>query len=110
MAQRLIMAGQVRVDGQVIIKPAHKVNPDVQITISQGPKFVSRGGEKLAAALEATGGKAEGLPEALRSTRDFPGLLGEFSIDAFGDVHRDLYIMRVEDGKFVLISVVSLTP
>ena len=53
MAQRLIMAGQVRVDGQVIIKPAHKVNPDVQITISQGPKFVSRGGEKLEAALIA---------------------------------------------------------
>ena len=53
MAQRLIMAGQVRVDGQMIIKPAHKVSADVQITISQGPRFVSRGGEKLEAALKA---------------------------------------------------------
>ena len=51
-AQALIMAGQVRVDGQVIIKPATKVSPQAEITIDQGARFVSRGGEKLQAALE----------------------------------------------------------
>jgi 23S rRNA (cytidine1920-2'-O)/16S rRNA (cytidine1409-2'-O)-methyltransferase len=53
LAQRLIMAGQVRVDRQVIIKPATQVSTEAIITIDQGPKYVSRGGEKLEAALAA---------------------------------------------------------
>ena len=53
LAQRLIMAGSVRLNGQVAIKPGTKVKPDDSIEISQGPRFVSRGGEKLLAALEA---------------------------------------------------------
>ncbi len=52
-AQALIMAGQVRVDGQVVIKASTKVAPSVQITIDGGPKYVSRGGRKLEAALAA---------------------------------------------------------
>jgi branched-chain amino acid transport system substrate-binding protein len=63
----------------------------------------------LRQALEQTRGQAEGLPEALRGIQDFPGLLGEISIDAYGDVQRDLYIVRVENGEYILISVVSLT-
>ncbi|MBC8509342.1 MAG: TlyA family RNA methyltransferase [Anaerolineales bacterium] len=50
LAQRLVMAGQVRADGQVVSKPAVKVSPDVQLTVDRGPQFVSRGGEKLLAA------------------------------------------------------------
>ncbi len=52
-AQRLIMAGQVKVGGQVALKPAQQVAPDAEIEVAQPPRFVSRGGEKLAAALEA---------------------------------------------------------
>jgi 23S rRNA (cytidine1920-2'-O)/16S rRNA (cytidine1409-2'-O)-methyltransferase len=52
-AQRLIMAGQVRVDGQVVLKPSTKVLPQSQTTVDQPPPFVSRGGEKLLGALEA---------------------------------------------------------
>jgi 23S rRNA (cytidine1920-2'-O)/16S rRNA (cytidine1409-2'-O)-methyltransferase len=52
-AQRLIMAGQVRVNGQLALKPATKVPDSVEIEIEKGPQFVSRGGEKLAAALKA---------------------------------------------------------
>jgi 23S rRNA (cytidine1920-2'-O)/16S rRNA (cytidine1409-2'-O)-methyltransferase len=52
-AQALIMAGQVRVAGQVTLKPATSVQTDSQLTIDSGPRFVSRGGEKLEAALEA---------------------------------------------------------
>jgi len=52
-AQRLIMAGQVRADGQVVFKPASKVLMDVQLTIDIGARFVSRGGEKLQAAFDA---------------------------------------------------------
>jgi len=53
VAQRLIMAGEVRVAGQVILKPATKVGTNFEIIIDQPPRFVSRGGEKLLAALEA---------------------------------------------------------
>ena len=53
LAQRLVMAGQVRVDDQVILKPATRVDAKSAITIETGPKFVSRGGEKLLAALQA---------------------------------------------------------
>jgi 23S rRNA (cytidine1920-2'-O)/16S rRNA (cytidine1409-2'-O)-methyltransferase len=52
-AQALIMAGQVRVDGQVALKPATGVDPSVALTVDSGPRYVSRGGEKLEAALDA---------------------------------------------------------
>src|SRR5258706_5249014 len=51
-ARRLIMAGEVRVDGQLVDRPSAPVDPDAQIEIKQRPRFVSRGGEKLEAALE----------------------------------------------------------
>lgn len=51
-AQALIMAGQVRVAGQVALKPATTVQPDSSLTVDMGPKFVSRGGEKLEGALD----------------------------------------------------------
>jgi 23S rRNA (cytidine1920-2'-O)/16S rRNA (cytidine1409-2'-O)-methyltransferase len=51
-AQRLVMAGQVRADGQVVKKPSVAVSQDVELTIDTLPKYVSRGGEKLAPALE----------------------------------------------------------
>src|SRR5512142_1397242 len=54
-AQALIMAGQVRVAGQVTLKPATSVQADAALTVDSGPRFVSRGGEKLEAALIAFG-------------------------------------------------------
>ncbi len=50
-AQRLIRAGSERVAGQVADKPGAQVSPDVEITLQARPRFVSRGGKKLAAAL-----------------------------------------------------------
>jgi 23S rRNA (cytidine1920-2'-O)/16S rRNA (cytidine1409-2'-O)-methyltransferase len=52
-AQALIMAGQVRVDGQVVLKPATPIAPAARLDLEPGPPFVSRGGEKLEAALIA---------------------------------------------------------
>ena len=54
-AQALIMAGQVRVNDQVTLKPATAIDPKATLTVDSGPRFVSRGGEKLDAALEAFG-------------------------------------------------------
>jgi len=51
-AQAMIMAGQVRVADQVALKPATAVQADSKLTVDTGPRFVSRGGEKLDAVLE----------------------------------------------------------
>ncbi|MCL4560465.1 MAG: TlyA family RNA methyltransferase [Chloroflexi bacterium] len=50
-AQRLVMAGQVRVDGQPELTPARRVNRLAAVELESRPRFVSRGGEKLEAAL-----------------------------------------------------------
>jgi len=50
-AQALIMAGQVRVNDQVMLKPATSIQPNAKLTVDSGPRFVSRGGEKLEGAL-----------------------------------------------------------
>jgi 23S rRNA (cytidine1920-2'-O)/16S rRNA (cytidine1409-2'-O)-methyltransferase len=52
-AQAMIMAGQVRLADQVALKPGTAVPADSVLTVDSGPRFVSRGGEKLDAALEA---------------------------------------------------------
>jgi 23S rRNA (cytidine1920-2'-O)/16S rRNA (cytidine1409-2'-O)-methyltransferase len=51
-AQRLIRAGEVRVNGQVVDMPAKVVGEDVEIVVANPPKYVSRGGLKLEAALD----------------------------------------------------------
>ena len=48
----LILAGVVRVDGDPIRRSADSVAEDATISIDVGPRFVSRGGEKLDAALD----------------------------------------------------------
>lgn len=59
-AQRLVMAGQVRVAGERADKPSRRVPVDAAITVERGPRYVSRGGEKLEAALTAFGIRPEG--------------------------------------------------
>jgi 23S rRNA (cytidine1920-2'-O)/16S rRNA (cytidine1409-2'-O)-methyltransferase len=51
-AQALIMAGQVRIAGQVALKPAVSVERNAVLTVDTGPRYVSRGGEKLEGALK----------------------------------------------------------
>ena len=52
-AQRLVMAGEVRVNGEMVHKSSTQVAEDAQIKVKQQPKYVSRGGLKLEAAVEA---------------------------------------------------------
>jgi 23S rRNA (cytidine1920-2'-O)/16S rRNA (cytidine1409-2'-O)-methyltransferase len=54
-AQRLVMAGQVRVGGEVLLRSATSVSADVLVEVDSGPRFVSRGGDKLEAVLQAFG-------------------------------------------------------
>jgi len=50
-AQRLIRAGEVKVNDQVFDKPGTLVDIAARLEVVQPPPFVSRGGEKLAKAL-----------------------------------------------------------
>ena len=51
-AQRLIRAGEVMVNQQIIDKPGTEVSTTAEIKIKEKSPYVSRGGEKLAKALE----------------------------------------------------------
>lgn len=52
-AQGLIMANQVSVNGSRVDKPGTRVPADAQISVAERMPYVSRGGYKLAAALQA---------------------------------------------------------
>jgi 23S rRNA (cytidine1920-2'-O)/16S rRNA (cytidine1409-2'-O)-methyltransferase len=52
-AQQLIRAGRVRCGDRVLDKPGLDVLPDLDLQVQQPQRYVSRGGEKLEAALDA---------------------------------------------------------
>ena len=56
----MILAGDVRVDGQVERRAAHNVAASADISIAQPQRFVSRGGLKLDHALERFGVDSNG--------------------------------------------------
>jgi ABC-type branched-subunit amino acid transport system substrate-binding protein len=58
-------------------------------------------------ALEQTAGQASGLPEALATINNLKGTQGVFSIDAYGDAEREIYIIQVKDGQFKLVNIIS---
>ena len=60
-AQRLIMAGEVLVNGQVRDKPGTRVSPAARVELLTRLPYVSRGGMKLAAALDAFHVAVEGV-------------------------------------------------
>ena len=60
-ARALVMARDVRVDGTVATRPAQPVADGAAIEVREPPPFVSRGGEKLAHALDRTGVDVHGL-------------------------------------------------
>jgi len=95
-----VMAGEVRLaDGRRAEKPGMMVTPDVAVAVDPAPRFVSRGGTKLANALDALG-----LDVAGRRALDVGASTGGFSdcllqrgaqhviaLDvAYGELHWDL--------------------
>ena len=56
-AAAAVIAGDVRLgdDGRRADKPGQMVAPDVPVAVAEGPRYVSRGGVKLATALDAFG-------------------------------------------------------
>jgi 23S rRNA (cytidine1920-2'-O)/16S rRNA (cytidine1409-2'-O)-methyltransferase len=54
-AQRLIRAGEVRVNQQLVDKPGTEIETTAEIKINEKSPYVSRGGEKLVKALDEFG-------------------------------------------------------
>lgn len=52
LAQRLIRAGKVKVNQEIIDKPGTEVKTTAQIEVKEKPPYVSRGGKKLIQALQ----------------------------------------------------------
>ncbi|HEU4978726.1 MAG TPA: TlyA family RNA methyltransferase [Solirubrobacteraceae bacterium] len=71
-----VMAGEVRLGsaGERAAKPGQMVAEDVEVALDERPRFVSRGGVKLANALEATG-----VPVSGRSCLDAGASTGGFT-------------------------------
>lgn len=59
-AQRLVMAGQVRSEGEIVLKPSQSLPSSAELVVEQGPRYVSRGGEKLEAALQSFSLRVDG--------------------------------------------------
>lgn len=59
-AQRLILAGEVTVNGHPATKPGMKVDDSLPVAVKNKPRYVSRGGLKLEGALKAFPVSAEG--------------------------------------------------
>ncbi|MEP6468280.1 MAG: TlyA family RNA methyltransferase [Chloroflexota bacterium] len=61
-AQAMLLAGEVELEGRGrSLKPGNLVPTDAQLTIRQRPRWASRAGDKLAAALDAFGIDAAGV-------------------------------------------------
>ncbi|MBM3298953.1 MAG: TlyA family RNA methyltransferase [Deltaproteobacteria bacterium] len=95
-ARALIMAGKVLVDDVRIDKPGRLVSPDAHVSVAEELPFVSRGGLKLAAALDAFSIDPSGLRvlDAGASTGGFTdcllkrGALGVVAVDVgYGQLH-----------------------
>lgn len=57
----------------------------------------------LAAALEKTGGKRQGLMDALASLGRQNGIISEFEIDTYGDVQRPPLILTIRNGSMTRV-------
>jgi 23S rRNA (cytidine1920-2'-O)/16S rRNA (cytidine1409-2'-O)-methyltransferase len=58
-----VRAGEVRIgaDGPIALRPSELVGPEAELVVAERPRFVSRGGVKLANALDALGLEVAGL-------------------------------------------------
>lgn len=54
-AQALIAEGKVFCGGRLVLKPSEPLDPDAELSVSEGQKYVSRGGIKLEYALDEFG-------------------------------------------------------
>ncbi len=105
-AKRLILAGEVAVNGHAVTKPGHAVKPDDAITLKTKPRYVSRGGLKLEGALTGFGMDPTGFIclDAGASTGGFTDCLlqhGAAKVYAF-DVGTNQLVWKIRNDPRVI--------
>ncbi|MCP4143415.1 MAG: amino acid ABC transporter substrate-binding protein [Chloroflexi bacterium] len=117
----VIQNGGEAVDG-VLTVVSHDENNQSPAHLSFEGAFVKRFGRQptfaagygyeavqvLAFALEKTMGTQDDLGEALLETKNFTGVHGNISFDAYGDVQRTLYLLTIENGEMKTIKSVEI--
>src|SRR4051794_38517453 len=107
-AAAAVMAGAVRVAGEPARKPGQMVADDDEITVERGPDYVSRGGIKLANALDALGVAVEGRRalDVGASTGGFTDLLlqrGAAQVTALDVAYGELHWRLRQDPRVTVI-------
>lgn len=93
-AQALILAGQVHVAGRRADRAAAPVEADADVAVEEGRRYASRGGEKLAAALDEIG-----LDVADRVALDLGSSTGGFTDVLLRRRARRVYAVDVGKGQ-----------
>jgi 23S rRNA (cytidine1920-2'-O)/16S rRNA (cytidine1409-2'-O)-methyltransferase len=106
-AQAAIRAGLVKVDGEVLTKPSKSIADDAAIEYQKPHPFVSRGGIKLAAALDHFHLSAEGLTclDIGASTGGFTDVLlagGAEKVFAIDVGHGQLHSKLLRDPRVIM--------
>jgi 23S rRNA (cytidine1920-2'-O)/16S rRNA (cytidine1409-2'-O)-methyltransferase len=106
-AQAAIRAGLVKVDGEVLTKPSKSIADDAAIEYQKPHPFVSRGGIKLAAALDHFQLSAEGLTclDLGASTGGFTDVLlagGAEKVFAIDVGHGQLHSKLLRDPRVIM--------
>jgi 23S rRNA (cytidine1920-2'-O)/16S rRNA (cytidine1409-2'-O)-methyltransferase len=107
-AAAAVMAGTVRVAGQKARKPGQLVAEDDEITVDRGPDYVSRGGIKLANALDALAIPVEGRKalDVGASTGGFTDLLlqrGASEVIALDVAYGELHWRLRQDSRVTVV-------
>lgn len=105
-----VRAGEVRVgrDGPVALRPSQLVEPDAELLVDEGPRFVSRGGIKLDNALEALAVDVDGRDclDVGASTGGFTDCLlqrGATRVAAVDVAYGQLDLRLREDPRVVVV-------
>ena len=114
LARQLVEDGKVLVGGSVALKPARMVDAGEPVILAgEKPRFVSRGGEKLAGALDAFGLDPSGLVvlDAGASTGGFTDCLlqsGAASVTALDVGHGQLHESVRGDARVQVVERTNL--
>ncbi len=109
-AATAVRAGEVRVgeDGPVALRPSQLVEPEAELLVKEGPRFVSRGGIKLDNALDALGLDVSGRDclDVGASTGGFTDCLlqrGAARVAALDVAHGQIDVRLREDPRVTVI-------
>jgi branched-chain amino acid transport system substrate-binding protein len=114
----LLLWGGDDIEGSIFVVDYSRDNPDPNFVkfykayenrFGTSPSFASSFAYEsvlaLADGLEKTGGTARGLIDAVAPSDEIKGVTGNFKLDEFGDVHRKVFIVTIQNGKFRSVGI-----